>query len=348
MRRNNQTNRLIMWAVIVGDFVVLNAILLAYNVMYDDAPIWSSTRQLFVVNNIAMLISEWYFHSRVHERFVSAGEVLKRIFQLVSVQVLLAYALMRHMMYWMSAGEVILKIAPALLVALVVTRLIARSIIKRFRRLGLNSRTVTLVGNDSELQGLCDQLQKDPTTGYRVQGYYSDEKWMAETDKWLGTVDELREAIERGQEVELGDELYVCLSRKERHIIRLLSRECDRQVTKFYFLPVSVESIGLNLRRKCLSEHPFGTLKRSLGQYYFLLKGFAKVTAEMALFCLSYNLRRAINMKGVHIGARSIIAAGSVVTKDIPSDVIAGGIPCRVIKRFRVQGSLFESVAMQS
>jgi transposase len=52
-------------------------------------------------------------------------------------------------------------------------------------------------------------------------------------------------------------------------------------------------------QRMCLSEHPFGTLKRSLGQYYFLLKGFAKVTAEMAMFCLSYNMRRAINMKGV-------------------------------------------------
>lgn len=37
-------------------------------------------------------------------------------------------------------------------------------------------------------------------------------------------------------------------------------------------------------------------------------------------------------LKGVHIGARSIIAAGSVVTKDIPADVIAGGNPCRVIK----------------
>lgn len=51
--------------------------------------------------------------------------------------------------------------------------------------------------------------------------------------------------------------------------------------------------------RKCLSEHPFGTIKRSLGQYYFLLQGFAKVKAEMSLFCLSYNLRRAINMIGV-------------------------------------------------
>ena len=38
-------------------------------------------------------------------------------------------------------------------------------------------------------------------------------------------------------------------------------------------------------------------------------------------------------LKGVHIGARSIIAAGSVVTKDIPADVIAGGNPCQIIQR---------------
>ena len=37
-------------------------------------------------------------------------------------------------------------------------------------------------------------------------------------------------------------------------------------------------------------------------------------------------------LKGVHIGARSIIAAGSVVTKDVPADVIAGGNPCKVIR----------------
>lgn len=41
---------------------------------------------------------------------------------------------------------------------------------------------------------------------------------------------------------------------------------------------------------------------------------------------------RCIILKGVHIGARSIIAAGSVVTKDIPADVIAGGNPCKVIR----------------
>ena len=35
---------------------------------------------------------------------------------------------------------------------------------------------------------------------------------------------------------------------------------------------------------------------------------------------------------GVTIGDNSIIAAGSVVTGDIPANVIAGGNPCRVIR----------------
>lgn len=38
-------------------------------------------------------------------------------------------------------------------------------------------------------------------------------------------------------------------------------------------------------------------------------------------------------LKGVTIGARSVIGAGSVVTKSIPADSIAVGNPCKVIRR---------------
>lgn len=40
----------------------------------------------------------------------------------------------------------------------------------------------------------------------------------------------------------------------------------------------------------------------------------------------------AVICPGVTIGDRSVIGAGSVVTKDIPPDVFAAGNPCKVIK----------------
>ncbi|MUK39046.1 sugar O-acetyltransferase [Aliivibrio fischeri] len=40
----------------------------------------------------------------------------------------------------------------------------------------------------------------------------------------------------------------------------------------------------------------------------------------------------AVILDGVTIGDRSVIGAGSVVTKDIPPDCVAVGNPCRVIK----------------
>jgi maltose O-acetyltransferase len=40
----------------------------------------------------------------------------------------------------------------------------------------------------------------------------------------------------------------------------------------------------------------------------------------------------AVILPGVTIGSRSVIGAGSVVTRDVPDDVFAAGNPCRVIR----------------
>jgi hypothetical protein len=49
-------------------------------------------------------------------------------------------------------------------------------------------------------------------------------------------------------------------------------------------------------QRKELVEHPFGTMKRSWNQGYFLMRGLAKVRAEFSLTVLAYNLRRVLNL----------------------------------------------------
>ena len=40
----------------------------------------------------------------------------------------------------------------------------------------------------------------------------------------------------------------------------------------------------------------------------------------------------ALVLGGVSIGANSVIGAGSVVTRDVPPDVVAAGNPCRVVR----------------
>jgi maltose O-acetyltransferase len=41
----------------------------------------------------------------------------------------------------------------------------------------------------------------------------------------------------------------------------------------------------------------------------------------------------AVICPGVTIGSRSVIGAGSVVTRDVPEGVLAAGNPCRVIRQ---------------
>jgi maltose O-acetyltransferase len=47
----------------------------------------------------------------------------------------------------------------------------------------------------------------------------------------------------------------------------------------------------------------------------------------------------AIICPGVTVGSRSVIGAGSVVTRSIPDDVFAAGNPCRIIRRLEEQVS---------
>ena len=62
-------------------------------------------------------------------------------------------------------------------------------------------------------------------------------------------------------------------------------------------------------QRKSLSEHPFGTIKRSMDSGYCLLKGKEKVRGEFSLIFLAYNLKRVINI----LGFRKLIAACKIM-----------------------------------
>jgi hypothetical protein len=57
--------------------------------------------------------------------------------------------------------------------------------------------------------------------------------------------------------------------------------------------------------RRATVEHPFGTLKSWMGATHFQMKTLPRVSTEMSLHVLAYNMKRAINL----LGTKEILAA---------------------------------------
>ena len=276
----------------MGDFILLNIILYVSCKLNPAMVMWqwgTHLRMFLIISNLALLAGEWKFHTMIHERVISAGDVLKSVMMLTATQAVIAYILMRHIMYWMSSGKVLLQISIVLFLMLLVLRLIERNIIKHQRSLGRNTRKVTFVGSDVELIRIYEQLIMDPTTGYNILGYYADEKQIDFSVEWLGTVRQLIIDLESGKDVMLGDELYVCLSRRDKDIIKLLSMECDRLVVKFFYVPLSVEAIGLNLKREYINDFEIYTTHKTLLEQpeKKLLKRCVDIVLSIVALCLA-------------------------------------------------------------
>ena len=259
--------------VTVGDFLVLNAIILGFVLLHWRMATWQAGRiEIFILaSNLALMLSMLKFSTIIHLRVVGAGEILKRIVGLTITGAVLTYLLLKVFAYNLPIGWLLLEIGTVFFVCLLIKRLAERWFLKLYREAGRNMRMVTLVGSDPELLAIFMKLRDDATLGYCIRGYYGEESLgdvATEMDKLtkhpvkergllrrLGSMEDFMKLMEKfPDELELGDELYLCISRKQRDTIRKVSRLCDHHVVRFYYVPVSVETVGLNLKREFIED----------------------------------------------------------------------------------------------
>lgn len=87
----------------------------------------------------------------------------------------------------------------------------------------------------------------------------------------------------------------LCTQAKEgRNIQRLLDEDIiEKNITD------TKNNINIYKKRRCIVEHPFGTIKRNLNYTYFLRQGLASVNTEAASIFVAYNLKRVVNILSV-------------------------------------------------
>jgi len=76
-------------------------------------------------------------------------------------------------------------------------------------------------------------------------------------------------------------------------------------------------------QRSAIVEHPFGTIKQTLGWTHFLVRGKEKVSGENALIMFTYNFRRLLNLIGISLFRKLLIVIKEGNIEDIKAEIEA-------------------------
>ena len=261
MSSNNHTNNQIKGFVVVADFLLLNFLLLLFCRYSPLMSGWvaTKTRIFFITINVALLIGQYYRSTIIHQRNITIEDIAKRVLGLVFITIVVAYMMMKGIsLNNTRVGIQLITFGATWGTCLFISRFVERQIIKYYRKKGGNTRMVTFVGSDSELLNIYSNLNDFASKGYKVLGYYADKEIenipKDITLNRLGTLQSFLASIKRKEEIEIGDEIYVCLSRLKRDVIRKISNYCDQKMVRFYYVPVSVETLGIDLKRELLDD----------------------------------------------------------------------------------------------
>ena len=165
---------------------------------------------------------------------------------------------------------------------LFISRMSTRALIRRFRTYGINNRRVLFVGAGHNLRYLYDELVQNPTTGFRVKGYFDESTDNQFTDVLprLGAIADIEPYL-RKQPVDI---IFCNLtSRHDKEILQLMNY-CENHLIRFYSVPnvrnyvhhvMQVEMLGnmpvLSLREEALNRPINRLIKRTFDIAFSLL-----------------------------------------------------------------------------
>ena len=165
-------------------------------------------------------------------------------------------------------------ILASLALAIFLSRMGTRGVIRRFRTYGISNRRVLFVGAGHNLRYLYDEMSDNPTTGFRVKGYFDESTDNQFTDVLprLGGLADLEPYLKK-QPVDI---IFCNLTSRHNKEILAIMNYCENHLIRFYSVPnvrnyvhhvMQVEMVGnmpvLSLREEPLNQPVNRVVKRA-------------------------------------------------------------------------------------
>lgn len=283
MKQILRFNKIIKSIIITGDLCILNALFITlYYVLDTDTQrilLSDSLPQLLVLLNLVYLLCNYSKGVVLHRRIVRADHIVMRAVRNTFCHAVVFISLITLVHFGSLSTRFLIIFYTTFLVLLVLYRLIFRHFVKIYRRKEGNRRTVALVGDGSNMVELYEEMTADPTSGFKVVGYFAEhpsDNYPKECC-YLGTP---QEVIPKKSKAE---QLYCGLTSSHSKEILPIISYCENNLIHFYSVPnvrnylkrrMHLELIGsvpvLDIRQEPLAQ-PENRLAKRLFDIVFSL-----------------------------------------------------------------------------
>lgn len=285
MKQILRFNKIIKSIIITGDLCILNALFITlYYVLDTDTQrilLSDSLPQLLVLLNLVYLLCNYSKGVVLHRRIVRADHIVMRAVRNTFCHAVVFISLITLVHFGSLSTRFLIIFYTTFLVLLVLYRLIFRHFVKIYRRKGGNRRTVALVGDGSNMVELYEEMTADPTSGFKVVGYFAEhpsDNYPKECC-YLGTPQEVIPYLKKSK----AEQLYCGLTSSHSKKILPIISYCENNLIHFYSVPnvrnylkrrMHLELIGnvpvLDIRQEPLAQ-PENRLAKRLFDIVFSL-----------------------------------------------------------------------------
>ena len=203
-------------------------------------------------------------HSGVilHRSVVRPEQIMIRVLRNMVPFVLLSICLLLLFHFEFSYSRLFGLFYIILILVIVSYRLAFRYFLELYRKQGGNVRKVILIGSHENMQELYHAMTDDPTSGYRVLGYFEDfpsDRYPSDV-LYLGHPQEVNNFLE--QNVGRVDQLYCSLpSARSAEIVPIINY-CENHLVRFFSVPNVRNYLKRRMHFEMLGNVPVLSIRR--------------------------------------------------------------------------------------
>ena len=240
MQEVQRFNKVLKSFVLLGDIILLNLLLWMFTSIWENRSLFEYSMPLLqnmALMTLCYLVCNIRSGVILHRPVVRPEQIMLRVARNMIPFVLIVFGL-SYIFHFECVNLRQLGVFYIVLIIVIISyRLTFRSILELYRKSGENVRKVVLVGSHENMQELYHAMTDDPTSGYRVLGYFEDfpSDRYSQDVPYLGQPNEVSVFLEKhAGEI---NQLYCSLpSVRSAEIVPIINY-CENHLVRFFSVP---------------------------------------------------------------------------------------------------------------